>query len=68
MFSFRLPFLLPDLLQKPPETLVMNQAEEYRQTQEERYIIDRAIPAMDYGKGCKLKLDFVLCFTYHKFW
>ncbi|XP_041458125.1 MYCBP-associated protein-like isoform X2 [Lytechinus variegatus] len=46
------------LLQKPPETLVMNQAEEYRQTQEERYIIDRAIPAMDYGKGYRVGSEF----------
>ncbi|XP_030841548.1 MYCBP-associated protein isoform X2 [Strongylocentrotus purpuratus] len=49
---------ISNLLQKPPETLVMNQAEEYRQTQEERYIIDRAIPAMDYGKGYRVGSEF----------
>ena len=31
----------------------MNQSDNYRQTQELRYIIDRTIPTIDYGKGCK---------------
>ena len=42
-----------ELLNKPADQLVMNQADSYRQTQELRYIIDRTIPTMDYGKGCE---------------
>lgn len=42
-----------ELLQKNPEDLAMNAADNYRKIEEERYIIDRAIPAKDYGKGCK---------------
>jgi len=33
--------------------LAMNAAANYRRIQEDRYIIDRTIPSMDYGKGCK---------------
>ena len=47
--------MLTDLLQKAPEDLVMNQADSYRGTQEERYLIDRTIPFVDYGKGCELQ-------------
>lgn len=46
------------LLQKPVESLVMNQSEDFRKTQEERYLIDRAIPAMDYGKGYRVGSEF----------
>ncbi|XP_071490212.1 MYCBP-associated protein-like [Diadema antillarum] len=46
------------LLQKPPEMLVMNQAEEFRETQEQRYLIDRSIPAVDYGKGYRVGSEF----------
>lgn len=45
--------LFIELLQKNPEDLAMNAADNYRKIEEERYIIDRAIPAKDYGKGCK---------------
>lgn len=45
--------LFTELLQKNPEDLAMNAADNYRRIEEERYIIDRAIPAKDYGKGCK---------------
>ena len=45
--------LISDLLNKPAEHLVMNQSDNYRQTQEQRYLIDRTIPTVDYGKGCK---------------
>ena len=41
------------MLNKAPDQLIMNQADSYRQTQEQRYLIDRTIPVMDYGKGCK---------------
>lgn len=53
---------ITDLLQKNPEDLVMNQADHYRKMQEDRYLIDRTIPAMDYGKGCELKDKY---FTFH---
>ena len=46
-------WLFVELLNKPPEQLVMNQSDTYRQTQELRYLIDRTIPSMDYGKGCE---------------
>ena len=45
-----------DLLNKQPEHLVMNQADSYRKTQELRYLIDRTIPTVDYGKGCMWKI------------
>jgi len=38
--------------------LVMNQSEEYRETQEKRYAIDRSIPSMDYGKGYRVGSEF----------
>ena len=46
-------FISSELLNKPPEQLVMNQADSYRNTQELRYLVDRTIPCMDYGKGCE---------------
>ena len=45
-----------ELLEMPKSSLVMNKADDYRQTQEQRYLIERSIPALDYGKGCKLLL------------
>ena len=48
--------LLTELLQKKPEDLAMNQADNYRTIQENRYLIDKAIPGVDYGKGCKYNL------------
>ncbi|XP_071943244.1 MYCBP-associated protein-like isoform X2 [Antedon mediterranea] len=46
------------LLLKPADTLVMNQAKDYRETQEERYRLDRAIPAVQYGKGYRVGSEF----------
>nr|KAG5692116.1 hypothetical protein BaRGS_014279 [Batillaria attramentaria] len=46
------------LLLKDQEDLVMNQAETYRQTQEERYLIERTIPFVDYGKGYRVGSEF----------
>ncbi|XP_065944695.1 MYCBP-associated protein isoform X12 [Magallana gigas] len=46
------------LLQKNPEDLAMNAADNYRKIEEERYIIDRAIPAKDYGKGYRVGSEF----------
>ncbi|KAL5019985.1 hypothetical protein ScPMuIL_002877 [Solemya velum] len=36
----------------------MNQADHYRKMQEDRYLIDRTIPAMDYGKGYRVGSEF----------
>ncbi|XP_046580766.1 MYCBP-associated protein-like isoform X2 [Haliotis rubra] len=46
------------LLQKSPEDLAMNQADNFRFIQEQRYIIDRTIPAMDYGKGYRVGSEY----------
>ncbi|XP_056002049.1 MYCBP-associated protein-like isoform X3 [Ostrea edulis] len=46
------------LLQKNPEDLAMNAADNYRQIQEERYMIDRTIPFKDYGKGYRVGSEF----------
>ena len=45
-------------LKKPREKLVSSGTEEYRQRQEEREIIDRAIPSIDYGKGYRVGSEF----------
>uniref|UniRef100_A0A8C4WHA0 MYCBP associated protein n=1 Tax=Gopherus evgoodei TaxID=1825980 RepID=A0A8C4WHA0_9SAUR len=37
-------------LQKPENELLMNLSEDYRRVQEERYLIDRSLPALHYGK------------------
>ncbi|KAK2157198.1 hypothetical protein LSH36_196g08021 [Paralvinella palmiformis] len=49
---------LSKLLNKAPDQLVMNQADSYRKTQELRYIIDRTIPTIDYGKGYRVGSEF----------
>lgn len=46
------------LLQKPKELLVMNEGDTYREKQELRYLIDRSIPAVDYGKGYRVGSEF----------
>ncbi|XP_045166517.2 MYCBP-associated protein-like isoform X4 [Mercenaria mercenaria] len=46
------------LLQKNPEDLAMNQADNYRTIQEDRYIVDRTIPAVGYGKGFRVGSEF----------
>lgn len=38
-----------DLLQKPVEDLLMNQANRFRKTQEQRELISRGLPALHYG-------------------
>ena len=50
-------FLFSELLQKEPDDLAMNQADSFRNIQESRYLIDRNISKVDYGKGCKLMFD-----------
>ena len=47
-----------ELLGKPTEDLVMNQGDKYREKQELRYLIDRSIPAVDYGKGYRVGSEF----------
>ncbi|KAK2559432.1 MYCBP-associated protein [Acropora cervicornis] len=49
---------LADLLRTSTDMLVMNQSEEYRETQENRYVIDRAIPSTEYGKGYRVGSEF----------
>ena len=39
------------LLNKSPGELVQSSADTYRARQEQRDVIDRAIPSIDYGKG-----------------
>ncbi|XP_070178743.1 MYCBP-associated protein-like isoform X2 [Littorina saxatilis] len=46
------------LLQKAPEDLVMNQVDNFRTVQEDRYLIDRTIPFLDYGKGYRVGSEF----------
>merc|ERR1719158_100044 len=46
------------LLQKAPEDLAMNQADNFRKVQEKRYLIDRTIPKVDYGKGYRVGSEF----------
>lgn len=36
----------------------MNQGDTYREKQESRYLIDRSIPAVDYGKGYRVGSEF----------
>ena len=52
-FYVLLYMLITELLQKDPKDLAMNQSDNYRAIQEDRYIVDRTIPATGYGKGCK---------------
>ncbi|XP_030062216.1 MYCBP-associated protein isoform X2 [Microcaecilia unicolor] len=42
----------------PANELLMSLSASYRQIQEERYIIDRTLPAVDYGKGCHVGSEF----------
>lgn len=49
---------LSNVLNTSTDMLVMNQSEEYRETQENRYAIDRAIPSIDYGKGYRVGSEF----------
>ncbi|EDV29676.1 uncharacterized protein TRIADDRAFT_52329 [Trichoplax adhaerens] len=49
---------LSKILETNPAMLVMNQSEDYRKNQEEREIIDLAIPTMDKGKGYRVGSEF----------
>uniref|UniRef100_A0A674JKR4 MYCBP associated protein n=1 Tax=Terrapene triunguis TaxID=2587831 RepID=A0A674JKR4_9SAUR len=42
--------VLSKFLRKPENELLMNLSEDYRRVQEERYLIDRSLPALHYGK------------------
>nr|XP_026693353.1 MYCBP-associated protein-like isoform X1 [Ciona intestinalis] len=46
------------LLHKPSDRLVMNQDDAYRSMQEKRKLVDRSIPALDYGKGYRVGSEF----------
>ncbi|XP_041076057.1 MYCBP-associated protein-like [Polyodon spathula] len=49
---------ISSLLQKPVEKLVMNKSDNFRQTQEQRHVIDRSLPALHYGKGYRGGSEF----------
>ncbi|MGH0118435.1 UNVERIFIED_CONTAM: hypothetical protein FKN15_054287 [Acipenser sinensis] len=49
---------ISSLLQKPVEKLVMNESDNFRQTQEQRDVIDRSLPALHYGKGYRRGSEF----------
>nr|CAB3264103.1 MYCBP-associated protein-like [Phallusia mammillata] len=49
---------ISNLLQKPNDQLLMNQDDKFRSIQEGRKLIDRSIPAMDYGKGYRVGSEF----------
>ncbi|KAH9508488.1 hypothetical protein Btru_055327, partial [Bulinus truncatus] len=46
------------ILNKPLEELAMNQADNFRAIQEMRYLIDRSIPKIGYGKGFRDGSEF----------
>lgn len=46
------------LITKPIEKLVTSGTEFYREKQEVRDFIDRAIPSIDYGKGYRVGSEF----------
>ncbi|XP_053471725.1 MYCBP-associated protein isoform X2 [Ictalurus furcatus] len=49
---------ISDLLQKPVEDLLMNQANRFRETQEQRELIGRGLPALHYGHGARVGSEF----------
>ncbi|KAK3511076.1 hypothetical protein QTP70_030144, partial [Hemibagrus guttatus] len=49
---------VPDLLQKPVEDLLMNQSNRFRETQEQRELISRGLPALHYGHGAPVGSEF----------
>ncbi|KAF4075454.1 hypothetical protein AMELA_G00234760, partial [Ameiurus melas] len=49
---------ISDLLQKPVENLLMNQANRFRETQEQRELIGRGLPALHYGHGARVGSEF----------
>ncbi|XP_053577978.1 LOW QUALITY PROTEIN: MYCBP-associated protein [Bombina bombina] len=49
---------LASQLNKPTSQLLMNVCEDVRRVQEEKYLIDRSIPAMEYGKGERVGSEF----------
>jgi len=49
---------LANTMKVPIDMLVMNQGEQFRTVQEERTVIDRAMPSMNYGKGYRVGSEF----------
>ncbi|NXI17436.1 MYBPP protein, partial [Irena cyanogastra] len=49
---------LAEILHKPENELLMNVSDDYRQIQEERDLIDRALPALFPGKGYRVGSEF----------
>lgn len=58
-------FCVSDLLQKPVEDLLMNQANRFRETQEQRELISRGLPALYNGHVTINTLDITLPGTCH---
>ncbi|XP_048673904.1 MYCBP-associated protein isoform X2 [Caretta caretta] len=50
--------VLSKFLRKPENELLMNLSEDYRRVQEERYLIDRSLSALHYGKGYHVGSEF----------
>ncbi|KAL2086290.1 hypothetical protein ACEWY4_017349 [Coilia grayii] len=48
----------PGLLQRPAERLLMNQSNLYRQTQEQRELISKGLPALHAGHGYRVGSEF----------
>ena len=46
--------LCVELLQRAPADLLMNQADNYLHIQEQRTLLDRVLPFVENGKGCKM--------------
>ncbi|XP_064856733.1 MYCBP-associated protein [Oncorhynchus nerka] len=50
--------LISNLLQKPVERLLMNQSNRFRETQEQRELITRGLPAIHSGQGYRVGSEF----------
>ncbi|XP_058236605.1 MYCBP-associated protein isoform X1 [Hemibagrus wyckioides] len=49
---------ISNLLQKPVEDLLMNHSNRFRETQEQRELISRRLPALHYGHGARVGSEF----------
>jgi len=61
-------FFISELLNKPVDSLAMNQGDAMRKTNELRNLIDRTIPFVDYGKGCQFEFHLnIYCINLYEF-
>ncbi|AWP06034.1 putative MYCBP-associated protein [Scophthalmus maximus] len=49
---------LSDLLHRPAQTLLMNQANHFRDTQEQRELLNQVLPLIHFGYGCHVGSEF----------